>query len=505
MNNSYVSPYFKLLSLMLVSLMISCSSGGSSNTAPIVNGQTITIDEDVVTVITLNASDAEGNSLAYTINQPANGSISGNGPNITYTPDVNFNGNDSFSYRVSDGSLDSATATVSIVINPLNDLVSFQAAAVVIGQADFTEVTTNQGGSPGANTIAGPYGNPGVANGALYLPDTGNNRLLGFNSIAAVNNGAADFVLGQVNFSSTNAALSDLGFSGSQTVAFDNNKIFLAEYVPNRILIWNSIPASGGVPADIVLGQTDFVTSTTGVCSSTGLSNPETLWAANGKLIVTDSAHNRVLIWNSIPSSNNVAADIVLGQQDFAHCAANDTDNDGTPDAVSASTLSAPAGVWSDGNRIVVLDNSNHRVLIWNSFPSSNFAPADVVLGQSDFTHNTANDDDQDATAEADPTARTLFGPYDGVYSNGRQLYVADTNNHRVLIWNEFPTSNFTPADIVLGQASFTLNAANDDNADGVTDSASARTLTGPSGIYLHGSQLIIADTGNNRYLIYNE
>jgi len=494
---------------MLVSFVIGCSSGNSgdsfNNTAPIANGQAMTIDEDVATVITLNASDAEDNSLTYIINQPVNGSISGNGPDITYTPNVNFNGNDSFTYHVNDGSLDSATATISIVINPLNDLVSFQAASVVIGQVDFTETTSNQGGAPGANTVAGPYGNPGVANGILYLPDYSNNRLLGFNSIPAINNSAANFVLGQVNFSSTTAAVSALGFSGTQTVAFDDNKMFLAENSANRILIWNSIPANGGVPADIVLGQADFDISTAGVCSSTGLSNPETLWAVNGKLIVTDSVHNRVLIWNTIPSSNNIAADLVLGQQDFDHCGANDTDNDGASDTPSASTLFSPAGVWSDGNRIVVLDNSNHRVLIWNSFPSTNFAPADVVLGQSDFTHNAANDDDQNTVSDGAPTVRTLSGPYDGVYSNGRQLYVADTNNNRVLIWNEFPTSNFTPADVVLGQANFTLNAPNDDNADGATDSASARTLNFPSGIYLHGNQLIVAEGSNSRYLIYNE
>lgn len=388
---------------------------------------------------------------------------------------------------------------------PTANFVSFQAADIVIGQADFTGTNANQGGTTDANTINSPYGNPGVANGILYLPEYGNNRLLGFNTIPTENNAVADFVLGQPDFTTTDTVVSATDFYGTQTVAFDGNKMFVAEYETSRVLIWNSIPTNGGVPADIVLGQDDFTTETAGACSTNGLANPETLWAANGKLVVTDTAHHRVLIWNSIPSSNNVPADVVLGQQDFTSCAANDTDNDGTTDAVSAATLNEPAGVWTDGTRLVVLDWSNNRALIWNTFPTSNFTPADVVLGQSDFVNNSVNDDDQDGATDAAPTARTLNAPYDGVYSNGQKLYITDTGNNRVLVWNTFPTSNFTPADVVLGQADFTLQAANDSDGDDVSDSASAQTLDSPAGLYLSGSQLIVADQANNRYLIYNE
>lgn len=495
-----------ILLMAVMSMITACGGGGgAANTAPTAAAQSVTTDEDVALPITLSGSDADGNPLTYAVNNPAHGVISGTAPNVTYTPNANYNGTDTFSFTVKDATGESASASISIMVNPVNDLVSFQAADIVIGQADFTGTNSNQGGSADANTIAGPYGNPGVANGILYLPEYSNNRLLGFNAIPAVNNAVADFVLGQPDFTTTNSALSATGFDGTQTVAFDGNKMFLLEYGASRVLIWNSIPTSGGIPADIVLGQSDFTTGASGTCSDTGLASPETLWAANGKLVVTDTDHHRVLIWNSIPASDNVAADIVLGQQDFTHCAANDTNNDGTTDAVSASTLDRPAGVWTDGTRLVVLDKDNNRALIWNTFPTSNFTPADVVLGQSDFVNNTANDDDQDGTGDGGPTARTLDAPYDGVYSNGRQLYITDTDNNRVLIWNEFPTSNFTPADAVLGQAGFTLQASNDSDGDGVSDSASAQTLDYPTGVYLSGSQLIVADESNNRYLIYNE
>ena len=47
---------------------------------------------------------------------PANGTLSGTAPNLTYTPNANASGSDSFTFRVSDGTVNSATTTVSIVI-----------------------------------------------------------------------------------------------------------------------------------------------------------------------------------------------------------------------------------------------------------------------------------------------------------------------------------------------------------------------------------------------------
>ena len=83
---------------------------------------------------------------------------------------------------------------------------------------------------------------------------------------------------------------------------------------------------------------------------------------------------------------------------------------------------------------------------------------------------------------------------------------MADTDNNRVLIWNSFPTANFTPTDIVLGQGDFTHKTRNDLDQDGTEDGqASAQTLNGPSGISQSGNQLIVVDGNNNRYLIFNE
>ncbi|QYJ78035.1 tandem-95 repeat protein [Shewanella acanthi] len=93
------------------------------NEAPVANSQSLSTNEDVPLSITLTGSDVDGNSLSYTLlSSPTRGSVTGNAPNLVYTPTANFNGTDSFTFSVSDGSLTSNIATVSITINDINDL-----------------------------------------------------------------------------------------------------------------------------------------------------------------------------------------------------------------------------------------------------------------------------------------------------------------------------------------------------------------------------------------------
>ena len=92
------------------------------NDAPVANGQAVSTTEDTAKPITLTGTDPDGDTLTYAIvAQPAHGSLTGNAPNITYTPVANYNGSDSFTFKVNDGTLDSNIATVAITVTPVND------------------------------------------------------------------------------------------------------------------------------------------------------------------------------------------------------------------------------------------------------------------------------------------------------------------------------------------------------------------------------------------------
>jgi hypothetical protein len=90
--------------------------------APVANNQSLTTPEDTPLAITLTGSDPDGNAITFSIvSGPSNGTLSGSGANVTYTPNANYNGPDSFTFKVNDGSMDSSPATISITVTPVND------------------------------------------------------------------------------------------------------------------------------------------------------------------------------------------------------------------------------------------------------------------------------------------------------------------------------------------------------------------------------------------------
>ena len=387
--------------------------------------------------------------------------------------------------------------TISLTYYFRIGLTNFQNASVVIGQPDFISGSTNQGGSADANNFNLAFGNAGydVETGLLFCGDYQNQRALIFEPIPTTNNENAISVIGEPDFTNVASGVNADQVSGVQTTQVSGGKLFLDNYDSNSVYIYNSVPLLPGTSANVILGHAGFGIDSSSGCSATQLSNPESLSVSGTKLVVTDGGNNRVLIWNTIPTTNGQAPNVVLGQNSFTTCKANDDNQDGTQDGnPTARTFQVPSGVWTDGKKLVVSDSQNNRVLIWNTFPTTNFKSADVVLGQKDFVHNTANDDNQDGIAELTSTARTLFGPYNGIFSNGTQLFVADSNNYRVIVWNTFPTTNFKPADVVLGQMDFAHN-----NLLAISD----QSFNEPSGVALVGNNVIVTDSYNSRYLLF--
>jgi hypothetical protein len=92
------------------------------NDAPTVVNQSRGTDEDTPLAITFVASDVDSSSFTFEIvSGPSNGTLSGSGATRTYTPNLNFVGSDSFTFRANDGSANSNTATVTITVGGQND------------------------------------------------------------------------------------------------------------------------------------------------------------------------------------------------------------------------------------------------------------------------------------------------------------------------------------------------------------------------------------------------
>lgn len=91
--------------------------GCVGNCAPVVSDQSAIVEMDTPTALTLEAYDVDGTIASWNVGTPANGSLSGTAPNLTYTPNPLFLGYDSFTYTATDneGGV-SATAVVDITV-----------------------------------------------------------------------------------------------------------------------------------------------------------------------------------------------------------------------------------------------------------------------------------------------------------------------------------------------------------------------------------------------------
>lgn len=111
------------------------------NDAPTAVNQTVSTNEATSVMIALSASDVDGDALTATIGHAAvYGTVTVSGLNVTYTPDSSFSGADSFTYRVSDGAASSAVATVSITVNPVNDIPVVEDLSFEVGVGGSTIV-----------------------------------------------------------------------------------------------------------------------------------------------------------------------------------------------------------------------------------------------------------------------------------------------------------------------------------------------------------------------------
>ncbi|MDZ4802060.1 MAG: hypothetical protein SGI92_28220 [Bryobacteraceae bacterium] len=423
---------------------------------------------------------------------------------------------------------------------PAQVFVSGQGARAVIGQTSFTRQV------PGASEKQlGSVGGIAIANDTLFVVDSSrvfaspqNHRVLVFPNISQqlpepkssrpwstgdvrcpVCGGTASTVLGQTDFTSTSIGLAQDKFRTPTAVASDGRVLAVADTDNNRVLVWLTLPSRNGQPADVVIGQPDFKTNGINfggggqTPSAKGLRSPQGLLIQDGKLYIADTQNNRVVIFNSMPRANGASADLVLGAPNLNTSVQQDLVAASLTFKATPKNMVSPVGVTSDGKRLIVTDLGHNRVLIWNSIPNANEAPADVVVGQPDITSSDdnlaylANNSTKlcpsnGTNANGNVTypflcAATLNFPRHAI-SDGKRLYIADGGNDRVLIYNDIPTTNGKAADIILGQ--LTENLVQDSDPEKISAADTFRT---PTTLSWDGTNLYVSDPFNRRVVVY--
>lgn len=385
---------------------------------------------------------------------------------------------------------------------------------VYLGPADGRP-TVRPGGSDGrlrsdAGRAAGQPGRPG--GDVLVVADTGNHRVLIWHQAPERDEQPCDVVLGQPDAFSDGPAAgrgdSRAGLHLPTGVLMHEGKLVVADAWHHRVLIYDRLPQAPGAAPDLILGQPDpdsVAPNAGGDCHPSTLYWPFGIAIVGGRLYVADTGNRRVLGWSGgLPTSPETAPDLILGQPDgfgraenrgasagpdsfrWPHGIAGTDAPSGTETVASMpGTAGRPAGLPG----LLVADAGNHRVLGWSTRPDQD-APADLVLGQPDFAAATE-------LPYGPQRPDMLRFPY-AIDTDGSTLAVADTANNRIVLWDRLGERPLGPAaTAVLGQPGFGPNGEN--RWTGVTRDS----LCWPYGLSLAGDRLAVADSGNNRVVIW--
>jgi uncharacterized protein len=262
-------------------------------------------DEDTAFTGTLVATDQNGDDLTYAIvDGPANGMVvlGANGA-YTYTPNANFNGTDSFTFRANDGSVDGNIATVSLTVNAVNDApndVNLDANIVRENAANGTVVATATAADPdsgssftyqmidsagGRFAINATTGQITVANGSLLDFETATSHTIWIRVTDGLGGSYKEGFV--INLTDVFDAGSDIGLGANS----------VAENAANGTIVGTVNVADPGVGVTLTYQMVDPAGGRFAVNATTG-----EVTVANGSLLDFESATSHT-IWVRVTDS----------------------------------------------------------------------------------------------------------------------------------------------------------------------------------------------------------
>ena len=422
----------------------------------------------------------------------------------------------------------------------------------VIGQRDFFSTASKGPGSDLTTGLAAPDAIAVDKQGNLYVVDAGNNRILRYPAPFSQTGAllTVDLIVGQKDLNGAspnqsqtapNANTISLASGGGvfrSGIAIDSQgNLWISDAGNNRVLRFPAnllrSGAANAPPADLVLGQPDFVSnqipananqSQCGVstvasarCGENFLNQPAGLgFDAQGRLFVADNL-NRVVVY-APPFAIGQLTTRIMG-------VVLPTAAQPIPVVIGESTLGLitsgggsipPAGVFFIGNNPYVIDTGNSRILGYASFdqwPAQGIVfspPATLVIGQTGFLGFQSNQ------GLAQPSATTLSGPVAAAFA-GSDLYVLDSENQRLMVFPQQSGGTFVAANRLLGQLDFEYNSVNliEGREVGFTNNFGSCTVNGGFPFAIGGDVIIdgtsspphlyIADPLNNRVLGFKD
>lgn len=261
---------------------------------------------------------------------------------------------------------------------------------VVLGQDKIPGTQRNAGQGVSAASLQYPSG-VWANHQCLVVADAWNHRVLIWHGIPTTHGQPADVVIGQPGFGCNLPNGRGIGAEpSSQTLNWpygvhsDGEQLWIADTGNRRVLYYRTLPTENFTPADAVIGQEDFYHKE---YDSQNAIWPYTVRVdASGRMAITDTQYYRVLLWDRWENALHHPANVIIGQPGFS---ANGQNQYGLKP--SAHTLSWCYDSFFNENGIWVADTGNSRLLGFRQVPGTHNAPADQVIGHEDFETGSEN------------------------------------------------------------------------------------------------------------------
>ena len=488
----------------------------SVNDTPTADAQAVSATEDIAKTISLTGSDADGDALTFSIVAgPSHGTLgligtvgcsgvpSSCSANVTYTPDANYNGSDSFSFRVNDGTVYSSAATVSITVAAVNDLPSADAKTATTDEDAPKTVTLTGSDTEGSaltfSIVSGPshgtLGSIGTVTcsgipsscsaDVIYTPAADYNGSDSFTY--KVNDGTDDSNTATVSI--TVNAVNDAPVC--QDVSITTAEDTAGETSPN---------CSDVDSATLTYTVTDATHGTSGFAATKITYSPNANY--NGLDSFTYTANDGTL------DSNAADVDVTVNAvndapvcQDVSITTAEDTAGETSPNCsdVDSATLTYTVTDATHGtsgfaaNKITYSPNANYNGL--DSFTyTANDGTLDSNAADVDVTVNAINDAPSftkgaDETVNEDAGAQIVNGWATNISAgppneSSQTVDFIVTNDNNTLFSNQpgvsaTGTLTYTPAANANGSATVTVQIHDDGGAaNGGVDTSAAQTFT---------------------------
>lgn len=337
------------------------------NQLPTSQSQSVLVYWNTSLPITLAANDPDGDALTFTLTQPSHGTLSGSAPNLTYTPAPGYFGPDSFSYKVNDGRLDSALATISINVKLDFDykdtdlLLAFRRTGANDVLFDLGSVSNYLGQANGSvltvsnydfSRVQASFGSDlsGVKYVLMAVTTTTDPQLRAWLSDGSTGGAPADET--QSRWTQQRAKINGVG-SRASTYAYPdatNQSLSISSSDPNS---YTSI-ASGGGSLDVsTMGgaapfpvEQDLGTDVRVFELKVSTANPRPLAAQVGRFLVTSNG-SLTFTANRVPTAADDGAFTAQNQPlslSDTQLLANDSDPDGDALAISSVTGTSTNG-----------------------------------------------------------------------------------------------------------------------------------------------------------------